>query len=500
MKKLKLFATLLAFVLLLSALTFSVSAASATVALSGGTSVTVGQQVKVTVTITGSETIGSWLFSLNYDPAFLDYVSGADSGGGGALRFSDSVDSGVRSITKTVTFKTKKIGATTVSVNSPQIVGFDSLSNMSAGSASRKITINAAPTLSGDNNLASLYVGEAAITPEFNANTTAYTATVPFEVAGLSVSGTPAHNGARVSISPTQLQVGENQINITVTAQNGRTKTYTLTVTRQESELAGVTANVGGTDYAVAFDPSTLTVPEGYTATTSNFADRKILSFASPQDSIRVVYLTREETGAWFVYDEATSTFSPMVTLPGIGANFVILTPPAGTLVPQGFIPKDLTVGEMTLGAYQSEDSLVKNVYLVYAMAQNGTCGFYYYDATLSSFTSFFETSAPVVESGDGVKEMASRAQDAEKRAARMEILALALSLVSVLLLIGMILALALKGKKKSKAPTDSPRVNAENSALLMNDSVPVTQIPESEETEEEEMTGESESEKEENE
>jgi uncharacterized protein (DUF58 family) len=76
---------LLALVLVFTLLSTSVFAASASFSLSASGSVIVGKQVKVTVKLSSSEKIGSWRFSVSYDPAVLEYVSGADSGGGGAV-------------------------------------------------------------------------------------------------------------------------------------------------------------------------------------------------------------------------------------------------------------------------------------------------------------------------------------------------------------------------------------------------------------------------------
>ena len=454
----------LAAVVVFSIFTVPADAASASVSVSAAGSVIVGNQVRVSIQINGQEAIGSWRFSLNYDPAYLDYVSGADSGGGGALLFADSLDHGVASISKSVVFRAKKIGATTVTLPAPQVVGFDTITNMAASAASCNIRIDPAPTLSGDNNLSALAVSAGELTPAFSAGTTAYTVTVPFEVTRLDVAASASHAGAAVAVTPGELAVGENRIDVTVTAQNGSAKTYTVTVTRQKSELADATVVIGEKTYSIGYDPAAIPAPTGYAATTALYQGRKILAYASPLETVRIVYLTEGEASAWYLYDEETSSFSPMVTLSGTAGEFLLLT------LPGGFAPTDLTVGERTLSVYASEDSAAKGVYLVYAMAPSGDPGFYYYDAKLSSFTSFFSSSTPA--SATPAKTSGKPAvTTAPGKADQMEILALSLGILSVLLFIGLILALALGAAKRK-------RLVEELSAPAAPAPVPTVQTP----------------------
>ncbi len=467
MKKNRATAFFLAVFLFALALPMAVSAASAKLTLTASNSVTVGNQVKVTIKITSSEKIGSWLFSMAYDPSALEYVSGADSGGGGAIRFSDSLDSGVTSLTKTVVFKTKKITSTTVSVSSPQIVGFDSLQNMSVSSASKTIKINAKPTYSSDNKLSALSVAEGEITPAFDAGTTAYTMSVPFEVTAITVSSTANHKNASVTVDSPALVVGENTVTVTVKAENGSTKKYTITVTRQQSDLAGATAKVKDKDYSIAYDPNALTVPEGYTATTLPFGEKKILVYAAPQNALYIAYLTSESESAWYVYHGEEQIFTPYISLQTTAAPFVILDAPQGTPAPSGYIPADLTVGDVVMPAYKTEDSEQKGVYIVYAMAKDGTCGFYYYDSKAASFVSYFEVSLPAgSDAEESVEELKSRLEEKDATADKMEISFLIAALAAVVLFIFLILALFFvrRPKKEAEEPLS---VNKNSEAFL---------------------------------
>jgi hypothetical protein len=85
----------------------------------------------------------------------------------------------------------------------------------------------------------------------FDANTTAYTVNVSNDVTGINVNGTANHSAATVNgnVSGKTLEIGDNVIEITVTAEDGTTMTYTLRIVRAdhvfvpEANLLGIIAN-----------------------------------------------------------------------------------------------------------------------------------------------------------------------------------------------------------------------------------------------------------------
>ncbi len=452
MKMNRILSIFLALVLVLALFSISVFAASASFSLSAPSSVTVGSQVKVTVKLSSAEKIGSWRFSVSYDPSILEYVGGADSGGGGAVSFADSSD-GISSFSKTITFRCKKIGSATVSVGSAQVVSFDTASNMTVNAPSRKINIVAAPNLSGENHLSALSVSHGELSPAFATDTTAYTLTVPYEISSLSFFATAKDNKASVSVTPSDaLTVGENQIAVVVTAENGSKRTYTVTVTRTQSELAGVTVDLNGGTYNVAYDPATLTIPENYTPATAEYGEKKILVYTAPQNVLQIAYLFNETSGSWYIYDEEAQSFSEYLAVTNSANTVVLLTPPEGAEIPEGFLPYDLVVGEKTWSVYKAENSEKEGIWLVYGMNPDGTCKFFYFDASLSTFSSYFEPVVNTAAEEEAAKETAklkSLLKESEMKADQMEIYFLSAATVATLLLIALILFLARKKKGK---------------------------------------------------
>jgi formylglycine-generating enzyme required for sulfatase activity len=84
-------------------------------------------------------------------------------------------------------------------------------------------------------DLATLTMSSGTLTPAFSAGTTSYAVTVMLDVTTLTVTATAADPYATLSIVPTQpmpLVLGANPVTVTVTAESGAQKAYSVVVTR----------------------------------------------------------------------------------------------------------------------------------------------------------------------------------------------------------------------------------------------------------------------------
>lgn len=121
----------------------------------------------------------------------------------------------------------------TVSVSASGVTLSDGKQDMGIGTVSYSKTV--AEPLSDNCNLSALTVSGAAISPAFSPNTTSYSAKVPFTVSSIGVTATAEDDGAKVSVSNPELTAGSTTtVRITVTAENGSTKTYSIAVTREQ--------------------------------------------------------------------------------------------------------------------------------------------------------------------------------------------------------------------------------------------------------------------------
>ena len=120
------------------------------------------------------------------------------------------------------------------------------------------------PPQSSDATLSALSLVNAAddaaiaLTPTFVSGTESYTASVLYSVVSTTVTATPTHASATEVIklggtedadATVNLALGDNVITVEVIAQDGTTKTYTVTVTRAQTALSG-TALVSNTGQA----------------------------------------------------------------------------------------------------------------------------------------------------------------------------------------------------------------------------------------------------------
>ncbi|TJY44475.1 alpha-amylase [Cohnella pontilimi] len=108
-----------------------------------------------------------------------------------------------------------------------------------AGQATKTIRLTINRTLSGNANLKGIALsGGAVLNEPFTPEQTGYTADVPYTVSSLTVTPAAADSRAAVTVNgsspqiPVKLNVGDNRVTILVTAENGTTQSYAVTVKR----------------------------------------------------------------------------------------------------------------------------------------------------------------------------------------------------------------------------------------------------------------------------
>lgn len=235
---------------ILFAMTIKSNAASLSISTSKS-SVSPGESFTVTVSVSGgagyvSATASNGSGSM--ESTFLDNASKSftcTAGSSGRVTISAS---GVIADYSTENDEQKSASKTVSIVQPNKNTGGNSNGGSSnGGNTTRKPNTNNStkPTetkeekKSTDSTLSSLSIAEGAITPEFNKDVKEYAITVPNEVTKLNITATPTDSKATVSVTEyEELKEGENIITISVTAEDGTTKTdYVIKATRQRKEL-----------------------------------------------------------------------------------------------------------------------------------------------------------------------------------------------------------------------------------------------------------------------
>jgi hypothetical protein len=122
---------------------------------------------------------------------------------------------------------------TKIAVSAHNVTLSDGQKDMPVGTVT--YSVNIAPPLSDNCRLATLTVGNTAITPGFSPDVLEYSASVPFEIGVLDVSAIAEHSGAKIYIENPALAVAATTaVRITVTAENGKTRTYVIRVSRPQ--------------------------------------------------------------------------------------------------------------------------------------------------------------------------------------------------------------------------------------------------------------------------
>lgn len=432
------------------------ASAKATIALSSS-SVAIGNTVKVTVKYTADEAIGSWDFKLNYNKEYLEYVSGADSGGGGIINFCNYSESeNQKTVSQTVTFKTLKTGSTTVSTSTTAIVSNATISKMSATDASASITINAKPEASTNANLSSLKVSPGTLSPEFSSSVTDYKMSVDYSVTSIAVSGVTAHGAATKSLSSTALKVGENKITLTVTAESGAKKTYTITVTRGGSPLANLDITIGAITYKVAYESEDIKPPsDKFKATTVKYGNETLPAFEAPENLFKLVcLLSPSGEKVWFMYNEETNVFTNYISIKPSVKEYILLDMPQNEVLPKEYELKNVAINDKDfINAFtkvNSESELI----IVYAMTLDGNKGLYYYHTKDKTFMSVVPEgdSEDVGAFGKAYEELENKLLKAEKDLKLSQIYLLIIAaLFSVLLVLGVSYVIYNRKKRKQE-------------------------------------------------
>ena len=115
--------------------------------------------------------------------------------------------------------------------------------NGGTGYIKTSLLITEEPSKASDKALKTLEVTPEGLDPEFNPETTSYTLNVGADVEKLEIKAAPNDEKATVEITGNEsLVAGDNAVKITVTAQDGTTRIYTINVKKGEEATLGLSS------------------------------------------------------------------------------------------------------------------------------------------------------------------------------------------------------------------------------------------------------------------
>ncbi len=270
----RIISVVLILLLLTAALSLGAWAAGSSASLVGPATVRAGDTITLTFKVSGVNVFGA-SGTLQYDPDQLQLVGSkplvsspwlVEFNDNNFLAYDNNLDTPINSARDlfSVSFKVRSVDAgTQITVSYKDVKTSDGTADTDLGTVSYSVTV--APPLSTNNKLSQLTVSNATISPAFSPDITSYTAKVPFEVSKLEINAKAEDGKASVAVSsPSLVPNGTTNVTITVTAESGVKRTYTIAVSREQdpnyvasgnNDLSGI--QVEGFLLSPVFDPAT---------------------------------------------------------------------------------------------------------------------------------------------------------------------------------------------------------------------------------------------------
>lgn len=358
--------------------------AACNISVSAPSNAVVGQTFKVSATVSSNS--GSWEYTLSYDSSKVKLVSGQ-------LHVVGVVGD---SRTNTYTFKSLTGGATSFKAVNASIIDNNSLSECFSGSNTSTVTMKTQAEIeagySKNNNLSSLSVEGAELSPNFSANVLEYSTTLKPDTTKAIIKATAQDNTATIEgIGEIDVVDGVNKVEVVVTAQHGEKKTYVINITVEE--LDPIKVKLNGKEYTVIRKSGIIEeIPQGFTETKIKMNDQEITAYENKSLNLVLVGLKDSKGNAsLYIYNKNSRTYSAFNNVSSGNVNLLVLDK-VEDKVPCGFTKTNLKYNKLNLSAYKFNYINDKDYYLVYAMnLEDGNKAFYLYDKAQNTFQRYYE-------------------------------------------------------------------------------------------------------------
>lgn len=391
---------ILTFIVLANAFNFviptKVNAASASLSVKVNKStVIVGSTVTATVTVSSGTALGSWQFDVGYDSSMLQLTN--SSFGNGAHVADVYKSAGQKSASYTFTFKALKSGNATISTKNAGIYAENAQSasdtmSVTHGSKTVKLMTQAEleATYSKNNYLKSLSVEGAELSPAFNKETLEYTVELEPETTNIKVNA--AKEDGKASITGTgdiAVSEGDNNIKITVTAENGNERVYVINA--KVKELAPINVKVGKDEFTVIRKKGIIETPNTYKETTIKINNEDVPAFESEITGFILVGLKDNDGNVGlYLYDTKKDTYTKYTE---INSSKVVIYPmeiPKDIKIPEGYNKYPLKIGEEEFEVYRISKG--SQFSLIYGLnIETGKKNLYLYDSKEETLQRYYD-------------------------------------------------------------------------------------------------------------
>ena len=239
--------------------------------------------------------------------------------------------------------------------------------------------------LSSNANLASLSISQGTLSPKFSASKTEYTVNLNGDVSSIKVNATAADSKAVVYGTGTKsLKPGKNTISVSVAAEDGSTKEYTITVNVDETPLVYVSYNGAKLGFVRSLDGVDKPA-KSFEAVKIKVDGKEVKAWKSNLLKKTVVYLQDDKTKEknYYIYNTDTNTVETMLRpMALLGNNVFVVDVPKNLQTREGMNFTTVKIDNYELNGWTFKDTAFENYALIYVMDEKGNMVYYQYEAT----------------------------------------------------------------------------------------------------------------------
>ena len=241
-------------------------------------------------------------------------------------------------------------------------------------------------------------VSEGTLSPKFSSGTTTYKVDLTSETESLTISAKAKDSKAKVSgTGKKELKIGENNFTVTVTAEDGSKKTYTISVYVTEKPTQFV--KLGDQNLGILNDLSKTDVPKGFEKSTIKIDNKDVTALQNKDMGLTLLYLQNEDDSTGFyIYDvDNNKVLSKYQTVAVNGKTYVLMDAPDNLEAIQDLKTATIKIGDVELSGWKFEDEALSHYTLVYLMNEAGETQLYTYEDTEGTLQKY----TPVEEEND---------------------------------------------------------------------------------------------------
>lgn len=357
-----------------------------------------------TVNASGNYTISLSSNSVTKGKSVTLYIKGNNLNGGFIVSSSNSTVASLSSTqvwldnnTQTVTINSLNTGSVTITVTPTQVSTADCASgNCDLNLAAKTLTLkvnnstssnNSSPSQQNDNNnsqteksndvtLKSLNIDNANISPEFKSDILEYNVEVESGVEKLKINATPNNNKATVSgAGEVTVKEGLNKISISVTAEDGSRKTYTINITVKEKEP--IIVKINGKNYTIIRKEEGLPEVDLFEKTKVKIGEEEVAAYYNSDLKIYLVGLRDDKNNiGMYIYDTDKNTYTRYNWITVGGVTLYLKDAPKKL---ENFTKYKETINNISIDLYKLNNN--EKIGLIYGTnVKTGNTGWYIYD------------------------------------------------------------------------------------------------------------------------